>query len=327
MDISTIERRTREVIPEWRDAVLEFSVIEKGGSGRGFFRISEPASGRGVVVVSYNRDRPDNERFAPVTAFLNRHSIPAPQLIDWDQAGDTVWVEDLGSLDLGHLENEDWETVRRPAYEETLRTVMRLHTITEASPPPDLPELEPSFDDSLYQWEQDYFIEQYVARFHSQAAAKDLKSDRSLLELKEELCSLPRALVHRDFQSTNVMAVGERTVLIDYQGLRWGVPEYDLGSLLYDPYIEFSREERWTLADFYFDLKVARGSSQTREEFERQFVRATTQRLMQAMGAYGFLGEVKGKKEFLDHIPAGRERLVHLSQCEGGLAVLGDLLS
>ena len=114
MNISTIERRTREVIPEWRDAVLELSVIEKGGSGRGFFRISEPASGRGVVVVSYNRDRPDNERFAPVTAFLNRHSIPAPQLIDWDQAGDTVWVEDLGSLDLGHLENEDWETVRLP---------------------------------------------------------------------------------------------------------------------------------------------------------------------------------------------------------------------
>jgi len=327
MDITTIERRTREVIPEWRDTVLDLSVIEKGGSGRGFVRISEPASGRGVVVVSYSRDRPDNERFAPVTAFLNRHEIPAPQLIEWDDAEDTVWVEDLGSLDLGHLEKEDWETVRRPAYEETLRTVMLLHSVTEALPPEDLPKLEPAFDDSLYQWEQDYFIKEYVSRFHSASAAEKLKRDSSLRELKEELCSLPRALVHRDFQSTNVMVVGERTVLIDYQGLRWGVPEYDLGSLIYDPYIEFTSEERRVLADYYFELKVAGGSSHSRKEFERQFVRATTQRLMQTMGAYGFLGEVKGKKEFLDHIPAGRDRLVYLSQCEGGLSVLGELLA
>ncbi len=327
MDMTTIERRTREIIPEWRDAVLECSVIEKGGSGRGFTRFREPSSGRGVVVVSYNRDRPDNERFAPVTAFLNRHEIPAPQLIEWDEGGDMVWVEDLGSLDLGHLEKEDWETVRRPAYEETLRTVMMLHSIHEASPPADLPELEPGFDDALYQWEQDYFLEQYVARFHSAEAARDLRNDSSLCELKEELCGLPRALVHRDFQSTNVMVVGARTVLIDYQGLRWGVPEYDLGSLIYDPYIEFTSEERSTLVNAYYELKVASGSSQTKEEFERQLVRATTQRLMQAMGAYGFLGEVKGKKEFLDHIPAGRDRLVQLSQCEGGLSVLGELLS
>ena len=35
---------------------------------------------------------------------------------------------------------------------------------------------------------------------------------------------------------------------------------------------------------------------------------------MQALGAYGFLGHVKGKRSFLDHIPAG-------------LAVLREILS
>jgi len=36
------------------------------------------------------------------------------------------------------------------------------------------------------------------------------------------------------------------------------------------------------------------------------------QRLMQALGAYGFLGRVKGKPSFLRHIPVAAERLAEL---------------
>ncbi len=326
MDTLAIERRTREVIPEWRDAVLEFSVIEKGGSGRGFVRISEPSSGKGIVAVSYIRDRPDNARFAPVTEFLNRQNIPSPKLRHWDEESNCVWVEDLGSKDLGDLADEDWNSVRRPAYESALRTVWKLHEVKEANPPADLPELEPGFDDGIYQWEQDYFIDEYVARFFSREAADKLRSDASLKELKAELCELPRSLVHRDFQSTNVMVIDGGTYLIDYQGMRWGVPEYDLASLVYDPYIEFQPSERQDLVDYYFGLKQEAGDSQSKVAYERQLCRCATQRLMQATGAYGFLGEAKGKREFLDHIPAARARLVELSGQDGGMAVLGDLL-
>ncbi len=47
---------------------------------------------------------------------------------------------------------------------------------------------------------------------------------------------------------------------------------------------------------------------------------------MQAMGAYGFLSEVKGKTEFLQHIPAAAARLVALSEQEGGLLPLKAVL-
>jgi hypothetical protein len=50
------------------------------------------------------------------------------------------------------------------------------------------------------------------------------------------------------------------------------------------------------------------------------------QRLMQAMGAYGFLGEVKGKREFLAHIPTAKRRLLELSRKEGGLSILSERL-
>ena len=36
------------------------------------------------------------------------------------------------------------------------------------------------------------------------------------------------------------------------------------------------------------------------------------QRLMQALGAYGFLGLVRARKAFLDHIPAARKSLLEV---------------
>jgi hypothetical protein len=40
------------------------------------------------------------------------------------------------------------------------------------------------------------------------------------------------------------------------------------------------------------------------------------QRLMQALGAYGFLGLVKGKTAFLRHIPVASERLAALCESD-----------
>jgi hypothetical protein len=45
------------------------------------------------------------------------------------------------------------------------------------------------------------------------------------------------------------------------------------------------------------------------------------QRLMQALGAYGFLGLVKGRSHFLEHIPAA---LGNLRQVVAGIEGLED---
>jgi hypothetical protein len=47
---------------------------------------------------------------------------------------------------------------------------------------------------------------------------------------------------------------------------------------------------------------------------------------MQALGAYGFLSEVRGKDEFLNFIPAAKDRLVVISESPGGVKVLAEAL-
>ena len=326
MELDEIESQTRQALPAWKAADLAFSIIEKGGSGRLFVRVTEKASGESLIAMHYNLDRADNPRFASITDFLNRHRIPAPRILERRVDLNLLWVEDLGSIDLGNLARSDWRSGRRSAYESALRTVFPLHRITESDAPADLPELEKPFDAALYEWEQNYFLTQYVERFLSPEKARQLREEESLIILREELAAFPRALVHRDFQSTNVMLLKGGSYLIDYQGLRWGLPEYDLASMIYDPYSEFTPGETEDLIAFYFSLKQEAGDTESRSDFEKRLTQCAMQRLMQAMGAYGFLSEVKGKTEFLAHIPTAKKRLLELARNEGGLVALAGVL-
>lgn len=326
MDVSEVEEHTRVALPEWAGSELTFRPIEKGGSGRLFVRVTERESGRSVIAMHYSDDRSDNARFASITDFLQRHDIAAPRIIARREELSLLWVTDLGESDLGNLGDADWETERRPAYENALRVVHLLHSIREADPPADLPELELSFDEALYEWEQQYFHRHFLTRFRP-AARNDFVDQPELVALRKDLAALPRSLVHRDFQSTNVMLRGTEAFLIDYQGLRWGLPEYDLASLVYDPYTTFSEEERRELIDFYWSLETARAPESDRDAFLRRLDHCAMQRLMQALGAYGFLSEVKGKREFLQHIPTATRRLSAIAGGRCGIPLLCEVLA
>jgi aminoglycoside/choline kinase family phosphotransferase len=110
--------------------------------------------------------------------------------------------------------------------------------------------------------------------------------------------------------------------LIDFQGMRFGSPFYDLGSLLCDPYVSFTDRERDQLLSFYSGLGQG-FFDQT--SFRNSFWEGSAQRLMQALGAYGFLGLKKGLKAFLDHIPAGIDNLLQASVQVASLPCLREL--
>jgi len=323
MENGRVEELTYSFLPGISPGSLNFDLIEKGGSGRLFFRVSEPHSGQSWVAMAYSDDRPDNARFASITDFLINHGVAVPEIVGRMEEVGYLLVEDLGSTDLGDYAGQDWETVQKPGYEKALGTVFVLHQISEDSHPEDLPELEFCFDAKLYQWEQDYFFKQYVTRFESQQALA-MRHHEAFSTIRDQLSALPRSLVHRDFQSTNVMLKDQRCYLIDYQGMRFGLPEYDVASMIYDPYVHLTEDQRKELIDYYYGLKVAAGHPESFAEYEKRLDTCAMQRLMQALGAYGFLGTVKEKTEFLKHIEPARARLKSVAErrCE----VLYDML-
>ncbi|MBL9154580.1 MAG: phosphotransferase [Verrucomicrobiales bacterium] len=331
MDIADITALTRSTLPDWADAeVSEGGVIDRSGSGRRFFRLrSAGEAGRRLLAMHYSLERRENGRFAEITRFLRDLGVPVPAIVAEDAARQVLWVEDLGSEDLATHETADWATVRAPLYRLALAAVLPLHGVGEASPPAGLPELEPGFDEALYRWEQDYFFEHFAAHF-SAAPAEALASIQAgseLRELAQSLAAEPRGLLHRDFQSSNVMIRDGGAWLIDYQGLRWGLPEYDLASLLYDPYVALSADQQEELARHYHALRDASGHGEPWERFRQRLDRCAVQRLMQALGAYGNLGLNKGQPGFLRHIPAAVARLREVAVERGAAPGLAPALS
>ena len=138
----------------------------------------------------------------------------------------------------------------------------------------------------------------------------------------KRLASQNPTLVHRDLQSQNVMIHDGEPFLIDFQGMRFGNWLYDLGSLLCDPYVRFSAEERHQLLSFYYGLT---SSEPDWNEFLKAFWEASAQRLMQALGAYGFLGIRKGLKSYLAHVPSGLRNLCVAAENAGSLPLLLEI--
>ncbi len=332
MDPAEIESLTRATFPDWREAgALSIEVIDRTGSGRRFFRLTKEGqvADSTLFAMHYSLERRENGRFAEITECLRGLGVPVPRILAADPDQHVLWQEDLGAIDLASFQHEDWEKVRRPLYQAALKAVLPLHLVAEGPAIDGLPELEPPFDTALYQWEQDYFFEHFAANFSAASEpelAEARKSD-DLHALVEGLACEPRRLLHRDFQSSNVMIRDGAAWLIDYQGLRWGLPEYDLASLLYDPYVELAPEHREELARFYHDLRAEAGGTESWSDFRARLDRCACQRLMQALGAYGNLGLNKGQPDFLRHIPVAVKRLREIAIDRGAAPALAPVLS
>jgi aminoglycoside/choline kinase family phosphotransferase len=167
------------------------------------------------------------------------------------------------------------------------------------------------FGPDLYRWERDYFRNHFVQDVCGIVLPPLMEGELEieLTNLTKRLSGTMPSLIHRDLQSQNVMIRNGEPFLIDFQGMRFGSPFYDLGSLLCDPYVNFSNGERDELLSFYYRFSKWNLEWPT---FQKNFWEASAQRLMQALGAYGFLGLKKGLKAYLEHIPSGLRNL-HLA--------------
>jgi aminoglycoside/choline kinase family phosphotransferase len=148
----------------------------------------------------------------------------------------------------------------------------------------------------------------------------------ALHEIAEDLGKRSRVLVHRDFQSQNIIIRNAQAHLIDFQGMRPGLAEYDLASLLFDPYVTLSRAECEELLAAY-EAKRNTALSPVSVQFRETFRLCGIQRLMQALGAYGFLGLVKGNKAFLNHVPAAMTSLRSIVSEQDGLGELARTIN
>ena len=312
----------REALGLSGSAPMELTPMAIRGSDRDFFRLKWTHTDS-AILIHYDPKRIENTYYADIAIFLREIHVPVPGLIRHDPAQCFMLMEDMGDTDLWSLKDTPWE-VRRTLYQKTLAVAYRLHSFQEKNLPPGRVRLMEGFGPVLYHWEREYFRDHFVKG----VCGIELESspgqelEKELSGLAERLTGTIRSFVHRDLQSRNVMIRDGEPFFIDFQGMRIGCPFYDLGSLLNDPYVDFFGDELEGLLSFYYVLS---NWDLDWEVFQDYFWEASAQRLMQALGAYGFLGLSKGLNDFLAHIPAGLRNLFHAASQVPSLPRLREL--
>lgn len=272
--------------------------LGSGGSDRSFQRVTN--DGLSVVVMNCKKEDPDFIRHVEYTVFFSAKGIAVPKVLSYDREGYQAVFEDLGDLSLYNwLRCKRDEDAIVSVYEAVIKEIIELHGIDlglEANPP-----AFRTFDYDYFLWETAYFLENYVGLIRGIHEIDEAIKDE-LRRLARDASSLRKTLIHRDLQSQNIILKDGRPHLIDYQGARLGPPAYDVASLCYDPYVDLSDDMRDYLCGIYISKASQRGDFD-RDCFIKSISICKKQRLMQALGAYGFLSVKRRKDYFKKHIP------------------------
>jgi hypothetical protein len=297
--------QTMTRFPRYAKGAIRIDPLEKGGSDRKYYRI-RVTDEHSLILVRYGDSREENRHYCAIAAFLARVGLHVPEIYHHDEEERLIWMEDLGETDLWSFRSAGWQTLRG-LYALTLDEMAALHSRGMAALGEAPLALQAGFNEELYAWEQHYFFENCAGRvFHRDAGPGE--DAAALREIAIHLAAKPPVLVHRDFQSQNVLIDRGEAWLIDFQGLRPGLAQYDLASLVYDPYMPLSAEEREQLINTYVGKALDAGG-RVEADFRQTLDLCAMQRLMQALGAYGYLGLVRERTAFLHHIPAALQSL------------------
>jgi len=301
---------------------LSWEEIAGDGSQRRFYRVTGKEE-RWVVMV---HERPpkdlrgitENDSFFYIAGHLRAKGVPVPEIYHYDKERGWFIMEDLGDC---HLQTEVKEIKGdRGQIIEIYQKVIDLLVIIQVKGregfDPARTHNAPYDGDFMLAWESGYFHRAFLKGY------LDLEFPDE--ELREELKDLAQRAVeawagyflYRDFQSRNIMIRERGLGLLDFQGARLGPLQYDLASLLLDPYVELEEGVREELLAYYLERiqeRIALGP----QEFRELYPFVALHRNMQILGAFAFLSQRMGKDYFRQYIPPAVKSL---------RALLGDQL-
>jgi len=243
--------------------------------------------------------------FLNVQRFLARGGYPVPKVLKVALSAGMIGLDDLGdqTLELALVANSHSDASVRDLYGKAIRLIGSLQQLGK-TPDATCVAFSRRFDFKLLRWELDHFREWLLIEDRGAAltAAESAVIESSFDRLAQELAAQPQVLVHRDFQSRNLMVVpgtsGTELRVLDFQDALLGSRVYDLVALLRDSYVELRSSQITELIKFF----CTRGSvdyASTR----RVFMLQTAQRKLKDAGRFVFIDRKRRNPGFLPCIP------------------------
>ena len=282
------------------------------GSDRRWFRLASDTTS--LVMVDHGiRQRiecTEVDAFVAIGRHLFSQGVSVPEIYLYDRFAGLVYMEDVGDVHLQEVVRRTPDPAKITAiYRKVIRQLIAMSQTGIEGFDPSWTYQTPTYSRELIlEKECRYFTEAFLAGYLGRPVVfADIEAEFSVLA-DRALDSAYNGFMHRDFQSRNVMVRNGDTVLLDFQGGRQGPLQYDLASLLIDPYVKLPPTIQSELLEYAIQQLETQLPGRA-DSFRRGYHYCCLTRNLQILGAFGYLSRVKGKKQFEAFIPPAVESL------------------
>lgn len=289
----------------------EIDKLTGDASTRRYYRIFTSKDSYVVCLDNPYNDGFEKHPFLSVQQFLLQNNVLVPKILDHNLPRGYSLQEDLGNqtllLQLSSLTSTDEEF---RIYKTIVDQLLELHRISpDKVKNPNLFQLK--FDYQKYMDETRFTFKYFMNFFNKNLDEKLISELEQLFDpIMKRLAEQKMVITHRDFHSRNIMVKDDKFIFIDFQDARWGIPQYDLVSLLEDCYYNISEENRNILKRHYFDnLPVEIHGQKDYNQFLELYDDMLIQRVFKAVGSFCYIYNWRKDDRYLKYIGFAMEKI------------------
>lgn len=290
---------------------IELSSASADASFRSYWRVGGDGAATHAATAVVMDAPPDKEDLGPwldIDRRLREAGLHAPEVLAVDRDHGLVLMEDLGTRTyLPELTSKSVDAL----YADALDALLRMQTAVDVAGLPDYSRQRLIDEMQLM---PAWFLERHLG--HPVSSAEQDVIAAAFTALVEAAEEQPRAFVHRDFHSRNLLVIerdeapaGTRLLvnpgIVDFQDAVVGPLTYDLVSLLRDCYIEWDPEHvaGWVEA-YRIRLQAAHllGPEVGTAQMTRWFDLMGLQRHLKVLGIFCRLWYRDGKPQYLNDL-------------------------
>ncbi|MCP3981228.1 MAG: phosphotransferase [bacterium] len=315
----------RPAVRSWLETTSPGAKVERlagDASSRSFYRIRDP-SGATRIVMDYGEPFDDTPADVELTRIFELAELPVARIFEVHPQDGFLVLEDLGVSDLETAFCAAGADERSGLLERAIDLAAGIADAGTASLAASVRADGPALDADRFRFEMRFFVEHYACGLRKLDSVTP-SLERELNRLADAAAATPRVLCHRDYHSRNlILRASGDLALVDIQDARWGPDTYDLASILRDAYIEI--DESWIepLVERY---RRARGRLTDPDDLPNRLAVVSAQRMIKALGTFGFQAERLGRTRYLEGVPRTLERLRRLLPTHPATAELAKRL-
>lgn len=279
------------------------------GSDRRYFRFHYQNNS---YIIAYNDNIQENRSYFTLSKAIEKIDIPVPEIHHISSDEKAYVLKDLGDTSLlnylqqNRVDGNISEQVIS-IYKQVIRDLLKMQFLVPKHFDFKHAFLYKKFDSQVILRDLNYFKQHFVDLFNVPYDEDQLNNDFQYFV--GEIAKMDNTyFLYRDFQSRNIMLVGETPYYIDFQGGMEGPLHYDLVSLIYQAKAQLSDELRQYLIDYYVQ-KHNCFKKVSYDKFTMELERFVVLRMLQTLGAYGRRGVKENKPHFMESLQLGIQNI------------------